>query len=682
MAELPTATTIDPRLRAYLDAELRQAEADFPRLTAPAVRRRRGRVPFVALLGAAAVLLAMVVVGTQLLGRTNSGPAAVQLGPDGLPSSIGGEPVLRGGAIARQATSGGSFLAGGTLTLASDPCPMQAAPSAAPCVEAWALADPAGDGPRFGLVGIAAAPGFVHTSGALTVVRVDAVGASGATASPCADCLGTLAVEAVVWRQPTKGPMPPDASPPLGGEVFDALVPDFVATVGRDGTAIVGYTPKAYLIGPFPEIPGSPSNPPQEPPAPVYGEDLTTLVGHMVAGVGFVPLGATAPPAASAMVAPSAAPALDLSTRPWYTMSADGGCPANAPAEPLSACSGGGPSRPGYLELFAGTLDGRTSVHVNRSLPVSAGLWVGRGSLPSASGPYGTKILYWLYDGTQSELHVADAVSGRDDTVLTTPNVIDGAVMDPASGTVYFNPLDATGRRDLGIWRLAAGATAPTRLLPPASHAYTGSQQWDRQLLLTPDGTRLVVRDCENLSCTVAVYRAADGVLVTRTTGLAPDAAYGVTDTELIVGLGCGSGCAIGAVDLASGGVRTITSDPCTASGTGLLGATSGGSPVLLVSAAAGGSCVANGALLSVDLTSGSVGTVRAGAASGASGDGLGLAITMDGYQGYAAPAGWALLAPGGSLARTNHTGSLVPHLVSLSGGADVPLAVQPVLSH
>jgi hypothetical protein len=680
MAELPTETTIDPRLRAYLDAELRHAEADFPRLTAPAVPRRRRRVPFATLLGAAAVLLATVVVGTQLLGRTNSGPAAVHLGPDGLPSSIGGEPVLRGGAIGAQATGGGSFLAGGTLTLASDPCPMQAAPSAAPCVESWALADAAGSDPRFGLVGIVAAPGFVHTSGALTVVRVDAVGASGATASPCADCLGTLAVEAVVWRQPTKGPMPPDASPPQGGEVFDALVPDFVATVGRDGTAIVGYTPKAYLIGPFPETPGSPSNPPQEPPAPVYADDLTTLVGHMVAGVGFVPLGATAPPAASAMVAPSAAPALDLSTRPWYTMSAIGGCPANAPAEPLSACSGGGPSRPGYLELFAGTLDGRTRVHVNRSLPVSAGLWVGRGSLPSGSGPYGTKILYWLYDGTQSELHVADAVSGRDDTVLTTRAVIYGAVLDPASGAVYYNPLDASSRHDLGVWRLDAGATAPTFLVPPASHAYTGSQQWDRQLLLTPDGTRLVVRDCENLSCAVAVYRTDDGALVATATGL--DTVYGATDTELIVGLGCGSGCAVGAVDLASGRVRTVTSDACAASGGGVLGASSDGSPVLLVSASTAAGCGDDGAVLSVDLTTGSVGTVWAGAAPKASGDGLVLAPVMDGYQGYVTPAGWGLLAPGGNLAWTNHTGSLVPLLVSLSGGTELPLAVQPVFSH
>ncbi len=333
MAETPSGPTIDPRLRDYLDAELRQAEVEFASLPRPVGRRSRGAAPLATLLGAAVVLLAATFAGSQLLWRANTGPAAIQLGADGLPISIDGQPVLRGDAIGRRAVTGGSFLAGGTLTLASDPCPAPAEPSAAPCMETWSLDDPAGAAPRFGLSGVASSPGFVHTSGALTVVRVDGLAGSTAAASPCVDCAGALSVEAVVWRRPTKGPMSTNATPPQGGPMFDAFVPDFVAAWNRDGTAIAGYVPKSYLIGPFPDLPGSPSSPPQEPPTPVYGDDLTTLVGHMVAGVGFVPLGASpAPGSPDASVAPS--PAGSSSPAPAPSGAAN--------ADPTLVCGEGG----------------------------------------------------------------------------------------------------------------------------------------------------------------------------------------------------------------------------------------------------------------------------------------------------------------------------------------------------
>jgi hypothetical protein len=307
MAETPGWPSVDPRLRDFLDAELRQAEADFRRPPAPEERRTRGTAPLATLLAAAAVLLLVMAVGPRLLGGTSTGPAAIQLGPDGLPTSIGGEPVLRGAEIAGRAGSASPFLAGGVLRLASDPCPAAAPAPAAPCAESWSLNDPAGSA-RYGLAGIARAPGFVRTSGALTVLRVapSAPAAGSPSPSTCAGCGADLSVQAVVWRQPTRGPMPPGASPPQGGPVNDALVPDFVSAWNADQTAIAGYVPKAYLVGPAAELPGSPSSPPQAVPEPVYGDDLATLVGQMVPGVGFVPLGDAAPPASPlASVAPS-----------------------------------------------------------------------------------------------------------------------------------------------------------------------------------------------------------------------------------------------------------------------------------------------------------------------------------------------------------------------------------------
>ena len=315
MTDLPSSTSVDPRLRDYLVAELDRAERDFPFLPRPAPRPSGRRLPVGVALAVVAVVAA-VVFGPRLLPATSAGPGAIQIGSDGLPVSIGGEPVLRGDQITARSATSGTFLAGGTLVLGSDPCPDATVASGAPCGEWWKLSGAAGSGPQFALNGMTVAPGFVRTSGALTVVRVETFTGGSSGPSLCSDCETTLTVEAVAWRKPTKGPIPANASPPEGGPTYGALVPDFVSAWARDGVTIAGYVPKQYLIGPFDPVPGTPSNPPQDAPRPVYADDLTTLMGHMVPGVGFVPLGSPIPsagPSVSVAPAPSASatPAAD-----------------------------------------------------------------------------------------------------------------------------------------------------------------------------------------------------------------------------------------------------------------------------------------------------------------------------------------------------------------------------------
>jgi hypothetical protein len=97
--------------------------------------------------------------------------------------------------------------------------------------------------------------------------------------------------------------------PPEGGEINIALVPDFVGVWGGPtGETIVGYAPKDSLFNPEPVRGGTPEDPPQSAPTPVYGEDLTTLVGHMVAGQGFVPLGSSPGPTDAAVVTAASPP--------------------------------------------------------------------------------------------------------------------------------------------------------------------------------------------------------------------------------------------------------------------------------------------------------------------------------------------------------------------------------------
>lgn len=296
MVDRSASSRVEARLHDYLAAELRRAELDYPRLPRRSATRLTNGVPVGLALVAVALLTALV-----LLRPFTPAPNSVggpRLGSDGLPLSISDEPVLRGDEIGARLQAGGtdlSFLAGGRLVLRTEMCSF---PSPAPgeasghCPQDWWLEDVSGPEPSFRLITVAGGASFVQTSGALTVFRV----APAADVTRCGViCEGELLVEDVLWRQPTKGPIPPDAAPPEGGAIDEALVPDFVSAYGQDGVTIAGYVPKELLLHSG-SVPGTPDNPPQDQPLPVYAEDLTTLVGHMVAEVGFVPLSSESAP--------------------------------------------------------------------------------------------------------------------------------------------------------------------------------------------------------------------------------------------------------------------------------------------------------------------------------------------------------------------------------------------------
>lgn len=84
---------------------------------------------------------------------------------------------------------------------------------------------------------------------------------------------------------PTRGVIPPDARL-ADGELDLSKVPDFIVALGRDGQP-VGYVSKDLVLVPQVDDTGRPV----APTIPVYGDDLTTVVGHMVPDRGFVALG-------------------------------------------------------------------------------------------------------------------------------------------------------------------------------------------------------------------------------------------------------------------------------------------------------------------------------------------------------------------------------------------------------
>jgi hypothetical protein len=274
MTDRWTDAEITARLHSMWTSELARAEADYQAFPARIATRVQLILPMGAIVIAVAVL-ALAVVLRQVGGVPSPGSNGIKLVNDGLPVAISGETVFRGDQIAQRLAGGPAtaFLAGGRLLVDGTGC--SNGPSGASCVEIWQLVSVDGTGPTFRLEGAADAAGFVRTAGVLTVLRVEPIErpACGSIACP-----NELTASAVLWRAPTKGRIPSDASS-NDGAIYDALWPDFVATYGRDGETVAGYIPKADLLGKH------------DAPLPVYGEDLQTLVGYQVAGQGFVPIG-------------------------------------------------------------------------------------------------------------------------------------------------------------------------------------------------------------------------------------------------------------------------------------------------------------------------------------------------------------------------------------------------------
>jgi hypothetical protein len=103
----------------------------------------------------------------------------------------------------------------------------------------------------------------------------------------------------------TKGRVPAGAMQ-AGAPLDLSQFPDFVAASDQQGN-IVGYVPKADLAPPG-AAGALVSGVAQPGPIPVYGEDLTTLVGHMYPDKGFVALGTNpdSVPSVPMQVAPAA----------------------------------------------------------------------------------------------------------------------------------------------------------------------------------------------------------------------------------------------------------------------------------------------------------------------------------------------------------------------------------------
>ena len=262
---------------------------------------------------------------------------------------------------------------------------------------------------------------------------------------------------------------------------------------------------------------------------------------------------------------------------------------------------------------------------------------------------------------------------------MSGANIIYGAAFDHRRQRLFYGLLEPENRRDLGIWALDLGSGETPKRLAAAREPLEDvpGYSWNRSLYLTPDGTRLVVRECQSFACAVRVYSASDGRLETEVVGLRDDAVFGITSHELVGVLTCDPACAISALDLSTGSARTISADPCMLSGSGLIGRVAGGSDLLLVESTGDSACPTRPSVLAQPIGDAVSDLAWRGASASEGGQELGLAVRGS-RQGYSLPDGWFLLAPAQDLALAASDEGLGARLVDADRGTEVPVDLEP----
>jgi hypothetical protein len=93
---------------------------------------------------------------------------------------------------------------------------------------------------------------------------------------------------------PSVGRIPQSAF--QNGHLNPSLVPDFVPALNRQGN-VIGYVSKSDILPPATGPGGFAlhASPASTGAIPVYDRSLTHVVGHMVPGIGFVPVGTPIP---------------------------------------------------------------------------------------------------------------------------------------------------------------------------------------------------------------------------------------------------------------------------------------------------------------------------------------------------------------------------------------------------
>ena len=230
-------------------------------------------------------------------------------------------------------------------------------------------------------------------------------------------------------------------------------------------------------------------------------------------------------------------------------------------------------ARPGAFFKTEAQLDAAGALVGRRLYVGTAGQIAAATALPAegaATGPVDGVVVVTADDGTRSIVQLV-SVSGCATTVHSTVAVIRRAIADPFDGSVLLHLLDRATRADLGVWRLAAGATRPERILEPLPASLHFGTVWATDLVLDATGRRLAVQSCLDRECLARIVDLARPVappIVLRGRGQGP--MLGFTGDRLVTWAACdGLPCSVLSWNVSASGPTTLVADVSAAGLTG-----------------------------------------------------------------------------------------------------------------
>jgi hypothetical protein len=262
-----------------------------------------------------------------------------------------------------------------------------------------------------------------------------------------------------------------------------------------------------------------------------------------------------------------------------------------------------GAQQPGAFFKLQATLDHDGTLVGRRLFVGRAGIVAATAVLApesAASGPVDGVVAVVEDDGARSTVELV-ATTGCGTVVLTSDAIVRRAIIDPIDGSLLLHEVDRASRADLGVWQLAVGAIAPTRVVEPLPAGLVDGPVWATDLRLDPGGQTLAVQSCVDIGCvTRLVDLAAPGRQPIVLRGASQGPILGFTRGRLVSWAACdGFPCPVLAWDPATGASTQLVSSAVAA------GLSGDGRNLLAVLVSAGADRA-----ISVDPTSGRAMTV------------------------------------------------------------------------
>jgi len=192
----------------------------------------------------------------------------------------------------------------------------------------------------------------------------------------------------------------------------------------------------------------------------------------------------------------------------------------------------------------------------------AAGLTLELPAEASVSGPVRGAVLAASDDGRSSRLRVVSASGACSWLIDETFDVVRGAVLDPADGSVLAHLVDRATRADLGTWRFGGGGALgePTIVLGPLPRGRLDGPAWTTELRLDAAAGLLAVQSCADTGCaTRLVDLSGDGPRVRELAGR-QGSLVGLVGGRVLTWARCPGvfPCGVEAWDLETGTVVTI----------------------------------------------------------------------------------------------------------------------------